>query len=91
MFLAEGVGFEPTDLSINCFQDSSLKPLGHPSNLGLAAGIEPATCCLQGSGSTKLSYASLMSLPSERITQDFEIVKVKFIAIRVFQGEIGIA
>ena len=30
-FLAEGVGFEPTVLSHNGFQDRRLKPLGHPS------------------------------------------------------------
>ena len=30
-FLAEGVGFEPTELSLNGFQDRRLKPLGHPS------------------------------------------------------------
>jgi hypothetical protein len=29
--LAEGVGFEPTELSFNGFQDRRLKPLGHPS------------------------------------------------------------
>jgi hypothetical protein len=29
--LAEGVGFEPTELSLNGFQDRRLKPLGHPS------------------------------------------------------------
>jgi hypothetical protein len=32
-FLAEGVGFEPTELSLNGFQDRRLKPLGHPSGL----------------------------------------------------------
>jgi hypothetical protein len=29
--MAEGVGFEPTELSLNGFQDRRLKPLGHPS------------------------------------------------------------
>ena len=29
--MAEGVGFEPTELSFNGFQDRRLKPLGHPS------------------------------------------------------------
>src|SRR5205809_8012131 len=29
--LAEGVGFEPTELSLSGFQDRRLKPLGHPS------------------------------------------------------------
>ena len=29
--LAEGVGFEPTELSLSGFQDRLLKPLGHPS------------------------------------------------------------
>ncbi len=29
--VAEGVGFEPTVLSYNGFQDRRLKPLGHPS------------------------------------------------------------
>ena len=28
---AEGVGFEPTELSLSGFQDRRLKPLGHPS------------------------------------------------------------
>lgn len=28
---AEREGFEPPDLSVNCFQDSRLKPLGHLS------------------------------------------------------------
>ena len=27
--MAVAVGFEPTDLSVNGFQDRSLKPLGH--------------------------------------------------------------
>ncbi len=31
--MAEGVGFEPTELSFNGFQDRRLKPLGHPSIL----------------------------------------------------------
>ncbi len=31
--MAEGVGFEPTVLSYNGFQDRRLKPLGHPSNV----------------------------------------------------------
>ena len=30
-YVAEGVGFEPTDVSVNGFQDRRLKPLGHPS------------------------------------------------------------
>jgi hypothetical protein len=30
---AEREGFEPPDLSVNCFQDSRLKPLGHLSAL----------------------------------------------------------
>jgi hypothetical protein len=29
--VAEGVGFEPTDVSVNGFQDRRLQPLGHPS------------------------------------------------------------
>ena len=29
--VAEGVGFEPTELSFNGFQDRRLRPLGHPS------------------------------------------------------------
>ncbi len=29
--MAEGVGFEPTDLSVCGFQDRRLRPLGHPS------------------------------------------------------------
>ena len=33
--LAEGVGFEPTKLSLAGFQDRYLQPLGHPSWLGL--------------------------------------------------------
>ena len=31
LVLAEGVGFEPTELSFNGFQDRRLQPLGHPS------------------------------------------------------------
>ena len=31
VYLAEGVGFEPTELSLSGFQDRRLKPLGHPS------------------------------------------------------------
>ena len=33
--MAEGVGFEPTELSLNGFQDRRLKPLGHPSQSGM--------------------------------------------------------
>src|SRR2546428_9955035 len=29
--LAEGVGFEPTELSLSGFQERRLQPLGHPS------------------------------------------------------------
>jgi hypothetical protein len=29
--MAEEVGFEPTDLSVNGFQDRRLRPLGHSS------------------------------------------------------------
>jgi hypothetical protein len=32
IFMAEGVGFEPTELSLNGFQDRRLQPLGHPSH-----------------------------------------------------------
>jgi hypothetical protein len=32
--MAEGVGFEPTELSLNGFQDRRLQPLGHPSQNG---------------------------------------------------------
>jgi hypothetical protein len=39
-FLAEGVGFEPTELSFNGFQDRRLKPLGHPSEI-LADFLKP--------------------------------------------------
>jgi hypothetical protein len=31
-YMAEGVGFEPTELSLNGFQDRRLQPLGHPSD-----------------------------------------------------------
>ena len=47
--LAEGVGFEPTELSLNGFQDRRLQPLGHPSGrsrgsirLGCANGSHSA-------------------------------------------------
>ncbi len=33
--MAEEVGFEPTELSFNGFQDRRLQPLGHPSELAL--------------------------------------------------------
>ena len=35
--MAEGVGFEPTELSLNGFQDRRLKPLGHPSGVCVSA------------------------------------------------------
>jgi hypothetical protein len=38
--MAEGVGFEPTELSFNGFQDRRLKPLGHPSEI-LADFLKP--------------------------------------------------
>ena len=31
IFLAEGAGFEPANLSVNGFQDRRHRPLGHPS------------------------------------------------------------
>jgi hypothetical protein len=43
MQMAEGVGFEPTELSLNGFQDRRLKPLGHPSTVfagPIASAIE---------------------------------------------------
>jgi hypothetical protein len=36
--VAEGVGFEPTELSLNGFQDRRLKPLGHPSPASIKEG-----------------------------------------------------
>jgi hypothetical protein len=49
---AEREGFEPPDLSVNCFQDSRLKPLGHLSALCASVRYERtgadglfATCC----------------------------------------------
>ena len=39
--LAEGVGFEPTVLSYNGFQDRRLKPLGHPSLLDPGGSRNP--------------------------------------------------
>ena len=38
MRVAEGVGFEPTDLSVIPFQAGRLQPLGHPSRLSDPAG-----------------------------------------------------
>jgi hypothetical protein len=35
--LAVGVGFEPTELSFNGFQDRRLQPLGHPTRLDTAS------------------------------------------------------
>ena len=39
--MAEGVGFEPTELSFNGFQDRRLQPLGHPSEIS-ADFLDPA-------------------------------------------------
>ena len=39
--MAEGVGFEPTELSLNGFQDRRLKPLGHPS---LGSKLQLSSC-----------------------------------------------
>ena len=33
IYLAEGAGFEPANLSVNGFQDRRHRPLGHPSAL----------------------------------------------------------
>ena len=41
--MAEGVGFEPTELSLNGFQDRRLKPLGHPSGVVYTLLTEPRT------------------------------------------------
>src|SRR6185436_2409526 len=43
--LAEGVGFEPTELSLSGFQDRRLKPLGHPSTPCGTRLYELADCC----------------------------------------------
>jgi hypothetical protein len=43
-YVAEGVGFEPTELSLNGFQDRRLKPLGHPSE----NVVKPIKTGLQG-------------------------------------------
>ena len=57
--MAEGVGFEPTELSLNGFQDRRLKPLGHPSTeIGRLNSISnperqsfyPRQACVIGSG-----------------------------------------
>src|SRR6187200_2560260 len=39
LFWAEREGFEPPELSLNCFQDSRLKPLGHLSAFVAVAGL----------------------------------------------------
>src|SRR6185436_11336864 len=44
--VAEGVGFEPTELSLNGFQDRRLQPLGHPSGRSRVRGI--ALGCANG-------------------------------------------
>ena len=43
-YLAEGVGFEPTELSFNGFQDRRLKPLGHPSTQCTVNNISERYC-----------------------------------------------
>ena len=42
--VAEGVGFEPTELSFNGFQDRRLKPLGHPSTVCTVNNISKRYC-----------------------------------------------
>ena len=44
--MAEGVGFEPTELSLNGFQDRRLQPLGHPSGRSRSRSI--ALGCANG-------------------------------------------
>ena len=45
--LAEGVGFEPTKLSLAGFPDRYLQPLGHPSILGQRTVVSIATNTLE--------------------------------------------
>ncbi len=47
--MAEEVGFEPTELSFNGFQDRRLKPLGHSSG-SPADSIKPAPVRLEQGG-----------------------------------------
>ncbi len=59
--LAEGVGFEPTDVSVNGFQDRRLQPLGHPSEGKNTTIIElrKSSAVFGGSGGNSCFYAGL--------------------------------
>ena len=43
--MAEEVGFEPTELSFNGFQDRRLQPLGHSSAIKKMVCTISANCC----------------------------------------------
>ena len=43
-YMEEAVGFEPTKLSLGCFQDSCLQPLGHTSKALPSIPSLPAVC-----------------------------------------------
>ena len=47
--MAEAVGFEPTELSLDGFQDRCLRPLGHTSRRGgnIIKGARRGKCCIQ--------------------------------------------
>ncbi len=53
---AERVGFEPTGLSPNCFQDSRLKPLGHLSAHGAPGRTRTADLVVRNHTLYPLSY-----------------------------------
>src|SRR5256885_14707784 len=76
--LAEGVGFEPTELSLSGFQDRRLKPPGHPStcfrdcNLGWIAGRQQGRRCLLARLTTAYAWAApARSDATDSLTQAF--------------------
>src|SRR6476660_3189799 len=64
--LAEGVGFEPTELSLSGFQDRRLKPLGHPSAKIAESQAVADHSGAESAGQVRLTRATLLPflLPS---------------------------
>ncbi len=67
--LAEREGFEPPDLSVNCFQDSRLKPLGHLSACGPSFRIRPRTSPRCASPGSRVRLTSTADLGRSNLAQ----------------------
>ena len=74
--VAEGVGFEPTVLSHNGFQDRRLQPLGHPSNKVSCISPLKNSFLFQNTGANPLILLGVI-LAEQHFSTDYYIMLKK--------------